>query len=402
MKRFIIALAFAGLLIIDHFSPWHPVNNLSAQTIDRYSLQVASLPTKISAQKEIERLKSHRIQAQAVPWEDRSNKTWFIIYIMGFQTKEEATQRGEQLIQNGIIRNFRVSSQKSPEETPVKVEKPPLPSPPPSKKESIPISGNSPVYTGSIFPKATEEEKPAPAKGDTPIPSISFRLQVASCSTLAAAQKEVERLKSLRLKADYSVRQNQSRKKVFIIYLDRFKSQEEATQKGNQLVQKKIIKNFKVFTEKTNTELLFPRAKEASPVPTTPSKKEPSPSLGKNPVYFGPISIKEEENSIRINIILDRKVFPEITVDKIAQGSRLIVTFKNINRYIVPIEFDKVQSKALLSLSLAQKGSDCTFIIVLSSAFNYDVAQNYFEREKIYSLVVGMEPAIDPSPVKKE
>jgi hypothetical protein len=395
-------LAFAGLLFLDPLSYRNPAKKLWAQTTDQYSLQVASLSTRISARKEIERLKSFKIQAQVVPWEDRSNKTWFVIYIGGYQTKEEAIRQGNQLIQNGIIRTFKVTSQKAKEETPVKVEKPPLPFPPPPKKEPNPVSGNSPVYVGPIFSEETKGERPALGKEGPPPPSISFRLQVATLSTPEAAQREVERLKSFHIKANYYVRQNQSKKKLFVIYLDHFRSQEEASRKGKQLVQEKIIKNFKVSTEKTNGEPPSPKAKEAPPVQTTPSKKEPSPALVKNPVYFGPVSIKEEESSVRINIILDRKIFPEITTDKIAEGSRLIITFKNIDKYIVPIEFEKVQSKALLSFSLAQKGSDCSFIILLSSTFNYEVAQNYFEKEKIYSLVIGKEPITSPSPVKKE
>ncbi|MFH0787721.1 MAG: SPOR domain-containing protein [Pseudomonadota bacterium] len=402
MKRFVITLALAGLLISNPLSLWNPGENLWALDPARFDLQVASLPTEISARKEIEHLKSYNLQAQMFPWEDRSRKTWFVIYILGYQTKEEAARHGNELIQNGIIRNFRVSLHKSKETAPVKVEKPPLPSPIPPKKEPKPLPGNSPVYIGPIFSEETKEEKPTLVKESPPPPSIPFRLQIASCPTQAAAQKELKRLKSHSIKAKQLLREDPSKKKWFIIYLDGFKDREEAKRKGNQLIQKKIIKTFQIFTPKPNGEIPSSKVKEAPPAPTTPSKKELPPSSEKNPLSFGPISIKEEETALRINIALDRKIFPEITADKIAEGSRLVVTFKNIDRYIVPIEFDKVQSPTLLSFSLAKKGSDCTFILLLNSSFNYEVAQKYFEKEKIYSLVVGREPAKGPGPVKKE
>jgi hypothetical protein len=52
----------------------------------------------------------------------------------------------------------------------------------------------------------------------------------------------------------------------------------------------------------------------------------------------------------------------------------------------VPIDFHKEQAQALLSFSLRQKGTDCTLTLVLDPSFNYEVSQNYFEKEKIYSL----------------
>jgi hypothetical protein len=402
MKRFITALACVGLFISAPLSLWKPGGNLCAQDAARFELRVASFSTEISAQKELNRLKSFNIQAQIVSRENRFKKTAFVLSVLGYPTKEEATRYGNQLIQRGIIKNFMVSIQKSGDETPAKVEKPPLPSPLPPKKEPVPIPVNSPVYVGPIFSEETKEEKPTPVKEGPPLLSTSFHLRVASLSTLEAAQKEIKRLESFHLDAQYLVRENQSKKKLFVVYLNHFKSQEEATRKGNELVQKNIIKNFTVFANKASEETPSTKAKEAPPPPTPPSKKEPPPVPDKNLVYFGPISIKEEENALRIYISLDRKIFPEIKADKVTEGSRLIVTFKNIDRYIVPVEFEKIQSPTLLSWSLAKKGPDCTFILVLNSTFNYEVAQNYYEREKLYSLIIGREAAKGPSPVKKE
>jgi hypothetical protein len=425
MKRFIIALALAGLLTNDPFSLWTQTKTLLAQqNSPSYSLQVASLPTKISAQKEVDRLKSFNIQAQFLPWDDSSNKTWFRIYIEGFQTKKDATLFGNQLIQKGLIHTFKVSLKKNKEETSPKVEEQPLPSSIYIKKEPFPIPGNSPVYVGPIFSEETGEEGLRSVQEGPPLSSNTFNLQVASYYTLAAAQKELKRLKSYNIEAKYLLRKNQSKKKLFVIYLDRFKSQEAATREGNQLVQRNIITKFNVFTPKGKEETLSTqvkespsalpmkapqspptqttkakenppalktKAREGPPAPITPAKKEPSLSAEKNPVYFGPISIREEEKSLSINIVLDQKIFPEISADKTSEGSRLMVTFKNIDGHIVPVDFNKFQSKTLISFSLAQKGTDCTIIILLSSTFNYEVAQNYFEKEKLYSLLIGKQ-----------
>ena len=231
--------------------------------------------------------------------------------------------------------------------------------------------------------------------------NIRFSLQVASCSTLAAAQKEIDRLKTAHIQARYTIREDKTNRKWFVIYIDRYKTKEEATLRGKQLIQKGIIQNFKIFPQKSKEEGP-PQAKEFSATPSLPSKKEPKPPVEKNPVYFGPIVIKEEENALRIHIMLDRKIFPEITADKIADGSRLIVTFNNIDRYIVPFEFDKVQSRMLLSFHLSKKGLDCTFVLLLHPAYNYEVSQDYFEKEKMYSLVIRRGPAAEPNKTVKE
>jgi len=411
MKRIAFVLTLAGFLTFDPFPLWNQTVILRAQSNERYHLQVASLPDKVSAQKEINRLKSYKIKGQIISWEDRSNKSWFIIYIGSYPTKEEAVRQGNQLIQKGIIRTFRISPLKSKEEPPDNVEKPSPPVPPPPQKESLPQPGHGPVYVGPIFSEETKEETPTIEKESPPIPSSFYSLQVASLASQEAAQKELERLKPFQIQAKYLIREAPAKKKWFVVYTDRFKSKEEAILKGQQLVQKKIIKSFKVIVLKGNEGISTPKAQESPPAPkvkespsapTALAKKEPPRAQEKNPVYFGPISIREEDSSIRINIVIESRIFPEISSDMIAEGSRLLVTFKNIDRYIVPIEFEKVQSKTLLSLNLAKNGADCTFIIVLNSSYNYEVAQNYYEKEKIYSLVIGKEPSTNPPPLKKE
>jgi hypothetical protein len=221
-------------------------------------------------------------------------------------------------------------------------------------------------------------------------------LQVASCSTLACAKKEIDRLNGVNIQAQYTTREDRSKKKWYVIYVDRFKTREQAIHLGNQLIQKGLIQSFSLFPEKLSEENLI-KTKETPPKPSSPSTKELKSGVEQNTVYFGPIVVKEEEAGFRINIYIDRKIFPEISSDKIADGSRLLITFKNIDQYIVPIEFNKIQSKVLLSFNLAAKGSDCQFSLLLNSAYNYTVSQDYFEKEKIYSLLIGRDPAGTPT-----
>jgi len=57
-------------------------------------------------------------------------------------------------------------------------------------------------------------------------------LQVASCETLMTTQKEIDRLKTFNLEAKYTTRVDTFNKKWFIVYLNNFKTKEEATQYG--------------------------------------------------------------------------------------------------------------------------------------------------------------------------
>ncbi len=224
-------------------------------------------------------------------------------------------------------------------------------------------------------------------------------LQVASCPTLACAEKEIDRLSGANIRAQYTTRENRSKKKWYVIYVDQFKTREQAIRYGNQLIQKGLIQSFRFLPEKPDEAIPF-RTKET--VPTIPSKKESKPATEKKPIYFGPIVVREEEAGIRINIYMDRKIFPEITSDKIADGSRLIITFKNIDQYIVPMEFNRIQSKVLLSFNLAAKGSDCQLSLLLNSSYNYKVSQDYFEKEKLYSLLIDRDPTTESTkPIEK-
>jgi hypothetical protein len=219
-------------------------------------------------------------------------------------------------------------------------------------------------------------------------------LQVASCSTLACAKKEIDRLNGTNIQAQYTIREDRSNKKWYVIYLDRFNTREQAILYGNRLIQKGLIQSFSIFLKKSNEEISI-KAKETLPKPSSPSQKESKSVAEKHPIYFGPIVVKEEEAGIRINIYMDRRIFPEITSKKISEGSRLLVTFKNIDQHIVPIEFDKIQSEALISFNLTAKGSDCVFSLLLNPSNNYKVSQDYFENEKIYSLLISRDSAAE-------
>ena len=100
-----------------------------------------------------------------------------------------------------------------------------------------------------------------------------------------------------------------------------------------------------------------------------------------------------------MTISLSQRIFPKITTQKHENNSHLLVTFKDIDKSVVPIDFRKDQSRALLSVSLIQKGTDCTFVLVLNPVYNYEVSQNYFEKEKIYSLRIRWESTTGPNPV---
>ena len=214
----------------------------------------------------------------------------------------------------------------------------------------------------------------------------------------------MDRLKAFNLKAQYTTREDRSNNKWFIVFLDRYKSPEEATRHGNSLVRGKIIQSFIIFSNSK---------KEETPVI---GKEQPPPSLVMPPkeaearkekeaggsIYFGPIIIKQEESGLRINILIEKRIFPEISSDKTAEGSRLLIVFKAINRTIVPVEFDKIQSEFIKSVSLAPRGPDCTFVVLLNSSYNYEVSQDYYEKEKMYSLNIVRKPLSGGGPPPKK
>lgn len=240
--------------------------------------------------------------------------------------------------------------------------------------------------------------------------STRYVLQVAAYSSIAAAQKEIERLKSFKITAQYMTKEDRNQKEWFVVYTDHYESREEATRQGNRLVKDNIIKNFFVFPMEVKEEPPLkpkevepPKPKELPPPPSKiPSKKETKSVSGKTPIYFGPVIIKEEESNILMTISLSQRIFPKITTQKHENNSHLLVTFKDIDKSVVPIDFRKDQSRALLSVSLMQKGSDCTFVLVLNPVYNYEVSQNYFEMEKIYSLRIRWESTTGPVPITEE
>jgi hypothetical protein len=255
-------------------------------------------------------------------------------------------------------------------------------------KKIIVTIGLSALFMGALFSIDSR------TKNLWAVGSNRVLLQVASCSTLVCAKRKIDRLNGANIQAQYTIRKDRSKKKWYVVYIDRFKTRKEATHYGNQLIQKGFIQTFSIFTEKSTEEIPI-KTKEIPPKTSIPSKNELKPVAEKNAIYFGPIVVKEEETGISINIYMDRRIFPEISSDKIADGSRLLITFKNIDQYIVPIEFNKIQSKVLVSFNLAAKGSDCIFSLLLNSSFNYKVSQNYFEKEKIYSLFISEDTAAE-------
>ncbi len=231
--------------------------------------------------------------------------------------------------------------------------------------------------------------------------STRFILQVAAYSTTTAAQKEIERLHSLNIKAQVMTKEDRNKKRFFAVYIDQYKTKEEAMRYGNQLINEGIIQSFLIFPLE-GKKIPPPKASELPPPPKTSSKQNPKPALGKNQILFGPIVIKEEEATILMTISLNQKVFPKISTQKTDENSRLFVTFKNIDKMVVPVDFRKDQNRALLSFSVAQKGTDCTFILVLNPSFNYEVSQNYFEKEKIYALRIRWESTTVPAPISEK
>jgi hypothetical protein len=234
--------------------------------------------------------------------------------------------------------------------------------------------------------------------------SIRFFLQVSAFPSLAAAQKEIERLKSLDVTARYITKEDQTQKKWVAVYIDHYATREEAARQGNQLIQKGVIQTFFIFPKKVRQEEPLEEKIESPPPKSLlkPPQKELKPPVGKTPIFFGPIVIKEEDATILMTIGLDRKVFPKITTQKNGDNSRLFVTFNNIDKVVVPVDFRKDQNRALLSFRVDQKGRDCTFILVLNPSFNYEVSQNYFEKEKIYSLRIRWESTSEPIPVSEK
>lgn len=223
-----------------------------------------------------------------------------------------------------------------------------------------------------------------------------FMLQTAAFPTLDAALREIERLKALGVTASYLIKEDQARNKWYAVYINLYPNREEAAREGSRLIQQGIIRNFFIFPHRGLEE--GPKSSEVSEtfsprLGTAVGKKDLAKPMDKRPLFFGPIVVKEEETQILMTIGLDRRVFPKIYTQKNDLNSRLFVTFPPVDKILVPVDFRKDQQQALLSFSITQKNTECTFILVLNPSYNYEVSQNYFEKEKLYALRIRWETA---------
>ena len=216
----------------------------------------------------------------------------------------------------------------------------------------------------------------------------AFSLQVASCQFEGSAQKEIDRLKLHGIRAKFSRTPPDAQKKIwYIITIDSFKNREEARDYGNNLKAKKIIKNYKIFNqpaEKNNTINL--KAKTL-----LPSEAKPSALPEKRLRVDGPLKLQEEPDSLRLGFMVDPAGIPEVRSEKGEAGSRIIVTLKKRGQSFRPLEFQRPDGM-LRSFSVTSTGAECVITLVLRSDFNYEVAQDYYEREMLYTLVITKAP----------
>lgn len=239
------------------------------------------------------------------------------------------------------------------------------------------------LFLGSLLPHRGTEDLRAES---TPY----FMLQIAAFPTLPAARKEIERLKAQGISARYLVKEDPAGNPWYAVYIDLFPSREEAAREGNRLIQKGVIRTFFIFPYQG-------RAKESETPLSEPEsarlKKKSGPLSDKRPLVLGPVVIKEEESHLLMTVGLERRIFPKIYTQKNDFHSRLFVTFPAVDKAVVPITFRKDRPQALLSFSVSQKNTECTFILVLNPAYNFEVSQNFFEKEKLYSLKIRWEAA---------
>jgi hypothetical protein len=202
----------------------------------------------------------------------------------------------------------------------------------------------------------------------------AFSLQVASCQSEDSAQKEIERLKLYGIKAKYSRTQDARKKIWYVVVIDSFKNREEARDYGNNLKAKNIIKNFRIL----NQPILSPEAK-------------PSALPEKRLQVDGPLKLQEEPDSLRLRFMVDPTGIPEVRSEKGEAGSRIIVSLKKRGPSFRPLEFQRPDGM-LRSFSVTSAGAECVITLVLRSDFNYEVAQDYYEREMLYTLVITKVP----------
>jgi hypothetical protein len=80
------------------------------------------------------------------------------------------------------------------------------------------------------------------------------------------------------------------------------------------------------------------------------------------------------------------------------QGNRLIKEGIIRNFFAFPIEVKEEPQLKPKELPAPKS----TFDLGLNPSFNYEVSQNYFEKEKIYSLRIQWESAKGPDPVSEK
>jgi hypothetical protein len=223
-------------------------------------------------------------------------------------------------------------------------------------------------------------------------------LQTSAFPSQEAARKEIERLKSHGVMARYLVKEDPRGNKWYAVYINLYPDREEAAQEGNRLIQAGIIRNFFIFPYQGTQK--GAREAEALERSSRKDKHRAAPSLKKaksladiGPLSFGPVLIKEEESHILMTVGLSRRITPKVTTQKDEAYSRLFVTFPAENKVLVPVEFRRDGKPALQSFSVHQKGADITFMLVLNPSFNYEISQNYFDREKRYALKIRWEAA---------
>ena len=215
----------------------------------------------------------------------------------------------------------------------------------------------------------------------------AFSLQVASCHSEDSAQKEVDRLKLRGIKAKFSRTPDAWKKIWYVVTIDSFKNWEEARDYGDNLKAKNIIKTFKILNQPTEKKdninlkakhLLSPEAK-------------PSALPEKRLQVEGPLQIQEEPDTLRLRFMVDSTGTPEVRSEKGETGSRIIVSLKNRRPSFRPLEFQRLDGM-LRSFSVTSAGTECTITLVLRSDFNYEVAQDYYEREMLFTLVITRVP----------
>ncbi|MBI5586565.1 MAG: SPOR domain-containing protein [Deltaproteobacteria bacterium] len=213
--------------------------------------------------------------------------------------------------------------------------------------------------------------------------SPRFSLQVASFETEVFARKEVDRLKLLGISATLSRISDAQKKIWYIVYIDSFKNKEEALAYGNNLKAKNIINNFILLLQQINKIDDKAMASRMDSKPPAPREK----TLRQD----GPLKLQEGPDFLRLELLLDRRTIPEVRSEKGETESRIILSFKSGEPSFLPLEFQRREG-LLRFFSVLPSGKGYTLTLGFNPEFNYQVAQDYFERERLYTLTVTKIP----------